>query len=156
MRNHFGSKVETLKSNMFSCLIAKHLFNRSYSVGPAYTVLVTQRSRYSRCCSFHCCCCCCLQAYAAEHGSNSSSGQASNLTGVVTLHSGSSSTVGRIRPRPFNLGAAKAAGANAEVPDDIVYSDAAATAAAEALLSESMRRGTMDNVTVIVMLLQWS
>jgi hypothetical protein len=37
----------------------------------------------------------------------------------------------------------------------MVYSDGAATAAAEALLAESMRRGTMDNVTVIVMLLQW-
>jgi hypothetical protein len=36
-----------------------------------------------------------------------------------------------------------------------MYTDGAATAAAEALLEESMRRGTMDNVTVIVMLLQW-
>lgn len=36
------------------------------------------------------------------------------------------------------------------------HSDAVARAAAEALLSESLRRGTMDNVTVIVMLLQWS
>jgi hypothetical protein len=45
----------------------------------------------------------------------------------------------------------------AELPSSgLVYSDAAATAAAEALLAESMRRGTMDNVTVIVMLLQWS
>jgi len=43
----------------------------------------------------------------------------------------------------------------AELPDSLVYSDDAATAAAEALLAESMRRGTMDNVTVIVMLLQW-
>lgn len=42
-----------------------------------------------------------------------------------------------------------------ELPKCMVYSDAAATAAAEALLAESMRRGTMDNVTVIVMLLQW-
>jgi hypothetical protein len=45
---------------------------------------------------------------------------------------------------------------SAELPTAMTYSDAAATAAADALLAESMRRGTMDNVTVIVMLLQWS
>jgi serine/threonine protein phosphatase PrpC len=54
------------------------------------------------------------------------------------------------------LAAAFADLGSAELPDSLVYSDAAATAAAEALLAESMRRGTMDNVTVIVMLLQWS
>lgn len=43
----------------------------------------------------------------------------------------------------------------AETADAPVYSDGAAAAAAESLLAESMRRGTMDNVTVIVMLLQW-
>lgn len=103
---------------------------------------------------------CALQAYAVDHGSSSNAAAAAvGSPGSVAIHTGSSSSSGnrlRLRPAQFNLGVAKAAGANAELPHDIVYSDAAATAAAEALLAESMRRGTMDNVTVIVMLLQWS
>lgn len=43
----------------------------------------------------------------------------------------------------------------AELADSLVHSDGAATAAAEALLAESMRRGTLDNVTVIVMGFAW-
>ncbi len=35
-------------------------------------------------------------------------------------------------------------------------SEAAARAAADALLTEALRRGTMDNVSVVVALLQWS
>lgn len=95
-----------------------------------------------------------LRSFAADLGSSS------NPTSVAatTIHTGSggSGMRSRFRPGQFNLGLAKQAGANADLPDNMVYSDAAATAAAEALLAESMRRGTMDNVTVIVMLLQWS
>lgn len=42
------------------------------------------------------------------------------------------------------------------VDGQVRHSDATAKAAAEALMDEALRRGTLDNVTVIVMLLQWS
>jgi hypothetical protein len=57
--------------------------------------------------------------------------------------------------RPGDGLASSAAAAALPPLSALAYSDAAATAAADALLAESMRRGTMDNVTVIVMLLQW-
>lgn len=79
---------------------------------------------------------CFIQAYSADHGSNSSSSPTpATPQGDVAIHTGSSSSCGgnrfRMRPTQLNLGLAKQAGATADLPDYIVYSNAAA---AEALL----------------------
>uniref|UniRef100_A0A383WM94 PPM-type phosphatase domain-containing protein n=1 Tax=Tetradesmus obliquus TaxID=3088 RepID=A0A383WM94_TETOB len=110
-----------------------------------------------------------LKAYTANHSSNSNAG--SSPAGAIDATGSSNSSIpcglalhmGRARHKPGQHGSGPHARGSAfgglgsaELPDSLVYSDAAATAAAEALLAESMRRGTMDNVTVIVMLLQWS
>eukprot|EP00879_Flechtneria_rotunda_P000997 GHRR01001131.1.p1 GENE.GHRR01001131.1~~GHRR01001131.1.p1 ORF type:complete len:866 (+),score=406.00 GHRR01001131.1:371-2968(+) len=86
-----------------------------------------------------------LKAYAAEHGSD----RASQPNGSSQAHQ-------HMRLTPAAIAAAAADSKGHIAPSDWVFTDAAATAAAEALLNESMRRGTLDNVTVIVMLLQWS
>ncbi|WIA44540.1 hypothetical protein OEZ86_007274 [Tetradesmus obliquus] len=111
-----------------------------------------------------------LKAYTANHSSNNNAG--SSPAGAIDATGSSNSSIpcglalhmGRARHKPGQHGSGPHARGisafgglgSAELPDSLVYSDAAATAAAEVLLAESMRRGTMDNVTVIVMLLQWS
>jgi hypothetical protein len=95
-------------------------------------------------------CVCVAQAYSDEHKrcSNHTLASAAAVQSATQLY------------KQHDV-AASIAGGHASSPDGsslsnhLVYSDGAATAAAEALLAESMRRGTMDNVTVIVMLLQW-
>lgn len=93
---------------------------------------------------------CVAQAYSDEHKRCSNHTLASaaavqSATQLYKQHDVAAFTAGGHARGPDGSG----------LPDQLVYSDGAATAAAEALLAESMRRGTMDNVTVIVMLLQW-
>lgn len=78
-----------------------------------------------------------------------------NLPNTAQPQGGIGGGSGGMTARPGDGLASSAAAAALPPLSALAYSDAAATAAADALLAESMRRGTMDNVTVIVMLLQW-